>query len=65
LKRSLAIREKALGPSDVARSLNNLAGLYDRAGRYADALLLVQKTIASAHASATAVSVLFDAQEKG
>jgi tetratricopeptide (TPR) repeat protein len=38
-KRSLAIREKALGPDhpDVAISLNNLAGLYDKEGRYAEA----------------------------
>ncbi|MCV4933336.1 tetratricopeptide repeat protein, partial [Escherichia coli] len=36
-KRSLAIKEKALGPDhpDVATSLNNLAGLYDAQGQYA------------------------------
>ena len=34
IKRSLAIREKVLGPDhpDVARSLNNLAELYDGGG---------------------------------
>src|SRR4051794_19349858 len=38
-KRSLAIREKALGPDhpDVANSLNSLAALYQDQGRYADA----------------------------
>jgi hypothetical protein len=38
-KRSLAIREKALGPDhpDVANSLNNMASLYHAQGRYADA----------------------------
>ena len=38
-KRSLAIREKALGPDhpDVAMSLNNLAAFYRAQGRYADA----------------------------
>ena len=37
--RSLAIREKALGPDhpDVAKSLNNLAALYHYQGRYAEA----------------------------
>jgi CHAT domain-containing protein len=67
-KRSLAISEKTLGPDhpDVAASLNSLAGLYREQGRYADALPLVQKTIASARANpATAVPVLFGAQEKG
>jgi tetratricopeptide (TPR) repeat protein len=67
-KRALAIREKVLGPihPDVAGSLNDLAELYRQQGRYADALPLVQKTIASAHANpATAVPVLFGAQEKG
>ena len=43
-KRSLAIREKALGPNhpDVATSLNNLARLYQDQGRYADAEPLYQ-----------------------
>ena len=38
-KRSLAIREKALGPDHplVGTSLNNLAGLYQSQGRYAEA----------------------------
>ncbi len=38
-KRSLAIREKALGPEhpDVAQSLNNLAELYRTQGKYAEA----------------------------
>jgi len=38
-KRSLAIREKALGPEhpDVAASLNNLAELYRAQGKYAEA----------------------------
>jgi len=37
-KRSLAIREKALGPDhpDVAQSLNNLAVLYNTQGRYTE-----------------------------
>ncbi len=43
-RRSLEIREKQLGPDhpNVADSLNNLAILYDRMGRYADAEPLVQ-----------------------
>jgi tetratricopeptide (TPR) repeat protein len=38
-QRSLAIREKALGPEhpDVAQSLNNLAALYKAQGQYAKA----------------------------
>ena len=38
-KRSLAIREKGLGPDhpDVAISLDNLAGLYHNQGKYAEA----------------------------
>ncbi|ODS31932.1 MAG: hypothetical protein SCARUB_02941 [Candidatus Scalindua rubra] len=38
-ERALALREKAIGPehSNVATSLNNLAGLYRAQGRYADA----------------------------
>ena len=47
-QRSLAIREKALGPDhpDVAQSLNNLAVLYDSQGRYADAEPLYQRSLA-------------------
>ena len=43
-KRSLAIREKSLGPDhpDVAISLNNLAALYRDQGRWAEALPLVR-----------------------
>lgn len=38
-KRSLAVREKVLGPEhpDVAQSLNNLALVYHAQGRYTDA----------------------------
>jgi hypothetical protein len=44
LKRSLAIRERALGTDhpDVAKSLNNLAKLYWSEDRYAVALPLAQ-----------------------
>ena len=47
-QRSLAIREKALGPDhpDVAQSLNNLAGLYDTQGQYAQAEPLYQRSLA-------------------
>ena len=47
-KRSLAIREKALGPDhpDVAQSLNNLAELYQAQGRYADAEPLYKRSLA-------------------
>ena len=47
-KRSLAIREKALGPDhpDVALSLNNLAELYHAQGRYADAEPLYKRSLA-------------------
>ncbi len=47
-KRSLAIREKALGPAhlDVAQGLNNLAGLYQAQGRYADAEPLYKRSLA-------------------
>jgi CHAT domain-containing protein len=43
--RALAIREKALGPEhrDTARSLNNLAGLYDGTGTYVKAEPLFQR----------------------
>ena len=47
-KRSLAIREKALGPDhpDVATALNNLAVLYEDQGRYADAEPLYKRSLA-------------------
>ncbi len=50
IKRSLAIREKVLGHDhpDVARSLNNLADLYQRQGRYADAEPLFKRRLRSA-----------------
>jgi tetratricopeptide (TPR) repeat protein len=48
LQRSLAIREKALGPDhpDVAQSLNNLAQLYWAQGAYAKAEPLYQRSLA-------------------
>jgi CHAT domain-containing protein len=48
IKRSLAIREKVLGKihPDVARSLNNLADLYQHEGRYADAEPLFKRALA-------------------
>jgi tetratricopeptide (TPR) repeat protein len=48
MKRALAIREKALGPDhpDVAVSLNNLANLYDKLGRYGDAEQLFKRSLA-------------------
>ncbi len=47
-KRSLAIREKALGPEHphVAVSLNNLALLYQAQGRYAEAEPLHRRSLA-------------------
>jgi tetratricopeptide (TPR) repeat protein len=47
-KRSLAIRETALGPGhpDVATSLNNLADLYRAQGRYAEAEPLYKRALA-------------------
>jgi tetratricopeptide (TPR) repeat protein len=47
-KRSLAIREKTLGPDheDVATSLNNLAELYRSQERYADAEPLLKRSLA-------------------
>jgi tetratricopeptide (TPR) repeat protein len=47
IKRSLAIREKVLGSDhpDVARSLNNLADLYERQGRYAEAQPLFERAL--------------------
>jgi tetratricopeptide (TPR) repeat protein len=48
IQRSLAIREKALGPDHpaVALSLNNLALLYDSQGKYAEAEPLYQRSLA-------------------
>ena len=47
-KRSLAIREKSLGPdrSEVAESLNNLAFLYNAQARFADAEPLFRRSLA-------------------
>ncbi len=47
-KRSLAIREKALGPDhpDVATSLNNLAELYRAQNQYAQAEPLYKRSLA-------------------
>ena len=67
-KRSLAIREKALGPDhpDVAHSLNNLAVLYDAQGRYADALPIVRQMIERGFFySDPAFSVLMGSQKAG
>ena len=46
-KRSLAIREKALGPNhpDVATSLNNMGLLYERRGQYAEAEPLYKRAL--------------------
>ncbi len=46
-KRALAIREKALGPDhpNVATSLNNLALLYHKQGRYVDAEPLYKRAL--------------------
>ena len=47
-QRSLAIREKALGPDhpDVATALNSLAALYSNQGRTADAEPLYKRSLA-------------------
>ncbi len=47
-KRSLAIKEKALGPDhpDVATSLNNLALLYYTQGQYAQAEPIFKRSLA-------------------
>jgi tetratricopeptide (TPR) repeat protein len=47
-ERSLAIREKVLGPEhpDVAQSLNNLAELYRKLGNYSQAEPLYQRSLA-------------------
>ena len=48
LQRSLAIREKVLGPEhpDVATALSNLAFLYYTQGRYAEVEPLYQRSLA-------------------
>jgi CHAT domain-containing protein len=64
-QRSLAIREKSLGPDHpyVAGSLNNLAGLYRSQGRYADALPIIRRTLSQGTATKTvAFPVLFASQ---
>ena len=57
-RRSLAIREKALGADhpDAAQSLNNLAALYKAQGKYGDAeplhrraLAILEKVLGSDH----------------
>src|SRR5262249_21348401 len=63
-KRSLAIRETALGPDhpDVGQSLNNLANLHYKTGRYADALPLIARAIAHGWANpSVALPALFGA----
>src|SRR5262249_12667486 len=47
-RRSLALREKALGPDhpEVGTSLNNLASLYRSQGRYAEAEPLYRRSLA-------------------
>ena len=47
-KRSLQIREKALGPDhpDVGQSMNNLALLYEAQGKYAEAEPLYKRALA-------------------
>jgi CHAT domain-containing protein len=67
-KQALATREGAFGSAhpDVARSQTNLASLYVTQDRYADALPLVQTTIASRHADPpVALAVLYGARDKG
>jgi Flp pilus assembly protein TadD len=48
LNRSLAIAEKKLGPDhpDVAQALNNLAAVYGKQGRSADAERLFKRSLA-------------------
>jgi tetratricopeptide (TPR) repeat protein len=48
IKRSLSIRQKGLGRDhpDVARSLNNLADLYEKEQRFADAEPLLKRALA-------------------
>ena len=61
------ILEKALGPDhpEVALSLNNLAVFYDVQSRYADALPIVQRTIAQNHArKSVAFAVLHGSQSQ-
>jgi CHAT domain-containing protein/Tfp pilus assembly protein PilF len=65
LKRSLEISERLFDPSSrvVSQSLNNLAELYRIEARYADALPVVNRTIALKVASrAVALGVLYGAQ---
>lgn len=47
LKQNLSDREKVFGPddTDVAQSLNNLAGYYDRHGQYAEAEPLLRRSL--------------------
>jgi CHAT domain-containing protein len=47
-RRALAVDEKSLGPDhpDVARDLNNLAGVYNSQGRYAEAEPLDRRALA-------------------
>jgi CHAT domain-containing protein/tetratricopeptide (TPR) repeat protein len=68
LKRSLTISEGIFDPSNriVSRSLNNLAELYRIEARFADALPIVQQTIALKIASRDiALGVLYGAQTEG
>ena len=52
IKQSLAIREKVLGRDhvDVARSLNNLADLYQRQDRFAEAEPIYQRALSDPRA---------------
>ena len=65
-RRALAINEKALGPDhlDVARSLNNLAGLLKAKGNYAAAeplyrraLAIAEKALGPDHPNVATVSI--------
>jgi Flp pilus assembly protein TadD len=49
LKRAIAVTEKAFGPDhpDVAQAMNNLAALYARQGRNADAERLFKQSVAT------------------
>ena len=48
LERSLAIRERALGPDhpDIARNLNNLVDFYNSQGQYEEAKPLLERALA-------------------
>ncbi len=68
-RRALAIREKALGPDhpDVAQSLNNLAGLLDTQGKYAEAeplfrraLAIMEKALGEGHPNTITVRTSLD-----